>query len=68
MKIIKHGNPPSDFSIYRFHCSKCGCIFEMSKMELMMQQCSLVYTAITKCPECKNLCYGTDMSEPVEYY
>ena len=70
MKIIKHGNPlPSNFiTIYRFHCSKCGCIFEMSKTELMMQQCNLLYTATTKCPECDNLCFGTDMSEPVLYY
>ena len=62
MKIIKHGNPFSNSTtIYRFHCSKCGCVFEMSTAELMMQQCSLVYTATTKCPECNNLCYGTAM-------
>ena len=69
MKIIKHGNPHSNsFRTYRFDCSKCGCIFEMSSMELMMQQSSIVFTATTKCPECDNLCYGTEMSEPVLYY
>lgn len=52
MKIIKHGEV-----IYRFNCD-CGCIFEMTALELRQEQQELVFVSCHKCPDCGEVVFG----------
>lgn len=52
MKIIKHGD-----ATYRFNCD-CGCIFEMTAIELKEEQQNMIFIARHKCPDCGDMVRG----------
>lgn len=49
-KIIKHGKHKE--IKYYFICTSCGCEFEMTNLDLIMEQRSIIYIAWSNCPEC----------------
>ena len=58
MKIIKHGKKKE--IKYYFICTSCGCEFEMTNIELMKEQQSVVFTAINPCPDCGEKVQGKE--------
>ena len=61
MKILKHGKKQE--VKYYFICDSCGCEFEMTNIELMKEQQSLVFIAVNPCPECGNKVKGVQELE-----
>ena len=61
MKILKHGKRKE--IKYYFICTSCGCEFEMTNIELMAEQQSIVFVAIQSCPECGENVQGREMNE-----
>ena len=60
-KIIKHGVQKE--VKYYFICTSCGCEFEMTNKDLMEEQQSIVFTAISPCPDCGNIVGGKEEYE-----
>jgi hypothetical protein len=58
MKILKHGKKKE--IKYYFICTSCGCEFEMTNIELMEEQQSLVFIAVHACPECNENVRGKE--------
>ena len=54
MIIVKHGKPKKEPKFY-FICPDCGCEFILTQLELREKCQSLVYTALSSCPECGEL-------------
>ena len=62
MKIIKHGTPQPE-PHFLFKCSECGCIFEMTQIELIQEQQSLVYIAQHNYSDCGKMIEGMQFYE-----
>ena len=60
-RIIKHGTRKK--IKYYFICDSCGCEFEMTNMELIQEQQTIIYTVLTPCPECGNITRGEEVDE-----
>ena len=53
MKIINSGN---DTTTYRFHCVRCGCVYEAAEWELQYSdELAFPRYRYTHCPRCNEL-------------
>ena len=55
-RIIKHGEQKE--VKYYFICTSCGCEFEITNKDLQAEQQSIVFTAVSNCPDCNNKVVG----------
>ena len=65
MKIIKEGKTP-DLADVQFTCEHCGCIFEATNEEYMLDEVWIgryLYRYLCNCPTCHYLCYETKEQE-----